>query len=73
MRRNWIFLGWYYYQGAERIGPVPPEEIDRLLARGRLRPSDEILKAWKDANNQIRYFGSHAEFARSAALEEWAK
>jgi hypothetical protein len=57
---NWTFLGWYYRQGREQIGPVGRDEIARLVGRGHLRPSAEVLKGWKDANNRIRFFGSPA-------------
>jgi hypothetical protein len=58
MMRNWTFLGWYYHRDGEQIGPFPAEEIVRLVALGQIRPSDEVVKAWKDANNKIRCFAS---------------
>jgi hypothetical protein len=57
---NWTFLGWYYFLGGEQVGPVPGGEIARLLAGGHLRPWDEVLKGWRDANGGTRFFGSHA-------------
>jgi hypothetical protein len=58
---NWTFLGWYYRQGGERIGPVPSAGIARLVGCGQLRPSEEVLKGWKDANNRVRFFGDPAD------------
>jgi GYF domain 2 len=57
---NWTFLGWYYRQGGEQIGPVPSAEIARLVGCGQLRPSEEVLKGWKDAN-KVRFFGNPAD------------
>jgi hypothetical protein len=56
--KNWTFLGWYYQQGGDQIGPVSSDEIARLVGCGQLRPSAEVLKGWKDANNKVKFFGS---------------
>jgi hypothetical protein len=58
---NWTFLGWYYQQGGEQIGPVSGAEIARLVGCGQLQPSEEVWKGWKDLNNKVRLFGSQAE------------
>jgi len=74
---NWTFLGWYYQQGDEQIGPVTSGEIARLVGGGQLRPSEEVWKGWKDANNNVRFFGSQADpEARPAPTEgamNWAE
>jgi uncharacterized protein YjbJ (UPF0337 family) len=58
---NWTFLGWYYRQGGERIGPVSSVDIARLVGCGQVRPSEEVWQGWKDANNKVRFFGSQAD------------
>jgi hypothetical protein len=63
---NWVFLGWFYFQDGEQFGPVPGEEIVRLLACGQLRPCEEVLKGWQDANLRTRFFGSQAQDCRAA-------
>lgn len=64
---HWTFLGWYYWQHGERVGPVAGEEIARLVACGQLLATEEVLKAWKDANNNVRFFGSQADGLAGAA------
>lgn len=56
---QWQFAGWYYHQGQQRIGPVPTEEIVRLLNTSVLRPEDEVLVVWTAAT-QRRVFRSRA-------------
>jgi GYF domain 2 len=67
MRENWTFLGWYYNYNGEQIGPFPAEEIARLVALGQLRPSDEVLKASRDANNKIRFYASQGGTCQSVS------
>jgi uncharacterized protein YjbJ (UPF0337 family) len=43
------------------MGPVSSDEIARLVRCGQLQPSEEVWKGWKDANNQVRFFGSLAD------------
>ncbi len=57
--RGWAFLRWYYHRGGERVGPIPGEEIRRLVTAGQLGPW-EVLKAWSDARGKVRLFGSQA-------------
>jgi len=68
MMKNWSFLGWYYQQGGEQVGPVTGEEIARLVGTRQLRLTEEVLQGWKDANNRVRYFGCHAADARRGTV-----
>jgi GYF domain 2 len=45
------FVGWYYLRDGQPFGPVAQEEIDRLIAAGRLKPHDTLLKAWKEGSD----------------------
>jgi hypothetical protein len=46
-----------------RVSPLPTEEIGRLVAAGDLRPSGEVLKAFRDGYDRLRFFGSQAFLA----------
>jgi hypothetical protein len=42
------FLGCYFFWRGERLGPVSPAEIARLVGSGVLRPEAPVLQAWLD-------------------------
>jgi RsiW-degrading membrane proteinase PrsW (M82 family) len=48
---------WYYQQGDQPIGPVPPQEIKRLARAGELQPSDLL---WKEGMER-RVAASHVK------------
>jgi hypothetical protein len=56
------FLGCYYLWRGRRVGPVSCEEINRLVESGMLRPSDEVLQAWKD-DGEVWFFRTEASEA----------
>jgi len=44
MRPTATSTGWYHRRDGQRIGPLPIEEVARLLAAGELLPSDRLLE-----------------------------
>ena len=46
--QNWI--GWYYRLGERQVGPVTRSRIARLIVGGQLRRSDQVWKAWNEAD-----------------------
>jgi len=40
---NWTFLGWYYQQGREQMGPVSSDEIARLVECGATRADPPVV------------------------------
>lgn len=62
MSSGWTFLGWYYDDAGTQVGPVGGDDIARLVSAGRLKPTDEVLKAWTDGR-QTHFFRSHVSVA----------
>src|SRR5262249_21864034 len=65
---NWVFLGWFYFQDGEQFGPVPGEEIVRLLACGQLRPCEEVWTGWRHDSLPTVFFDTHAQVCGAAIL-----
>jgi hypothetical protein len=58
MKPDRELVGWYYKRGEQHVGPLPIEEVARLLATGQLRPTDmliEIAEMRGDAGPGVRY------------------
>jgi tetratricopeptide (TPR) repeat protein len=53
---------WFYAQNKEKHGPVPRDELHRLAAAGRLKPTDMVLqdgtKTWIPASSVAGLFGT---------------
>lgn len=66
MARAAAFLGWYHdNEQGERIGPIPVEEVVRLLDKGILQSTDRVWKAWQD-DSGIYFYMTTAGSAREA-------
>ena len=52
---------WYYVDGEARVGPVSPEEMARLIARGRITPQSHVwrqgLPGWEEAGGHFAFGG----------------
>ncbi len=46
--RNWI--GWFYRIGERQVGPVTRNTIARLIVGGQLRRSEQVWRAWNEAD-----------------------
>jgi hypothetical protein len=46
--QNWI--GWFYRTGERRVGPVTRNTIARLIVGGQLRRSEQVWRAWNEAD-----------------------
>ena len=44
MKPDASLVGWYFRRGNERVGPLPIQEIARLLRAGQLRPGDMLIE-----------------------------
>jgi len=49
---HWDFAGWCYFREQQQLGPVPTDEIVRLLTAGELRAEDTVLAVWTDADRR---------------------
>jgi GYF domain 2 len=65
---NWI--GWYYRRGRRQVGPVTRSRIARLIVGGQLRRSDQVWKAWNEADEfrLVPAKASEALYSTSTAL-----
>ena len=55
MERAWSFAGWYCRRGKSLSGPFRPEHIKKLVARGRLRPSDRVWEKWTHGRESLLF------------------
>lgn len=44
---EWAFDGWYYRRGDAIVGPVPREEVRRLVEAGELHEAERVWERWK--------------------------
>jgi hypothetical protein len=56
--QDWVFVGWFYPDHGQQIGPVGDDEIRRQFLAGKLKSYDRIWKAWKDTTGQHYFFRS---------------
>jgi hypothetical protein len=59
---QWNFVGWCYFREQQQVGPVPTNEIIRLLKGGELQAEDAVLAVWAAAD-QRRVVRSRARAA----------
>jgi hypothetical protein len=52
MCAQWSSGGWYYKQACETVGPVSAEQLQELLAAGRLQPRQAV---WKKGNQSLLF------------------
>jgi hypothetical protein len=67
----WQLAGWCYQRGQERIGPVPTEEVVRLLNSNELHLEDEVWAVWH-VSGQTLLMRSRAIAARDVESEHVA-
>ncbi len=65
-------VAWYYVDGEARVGPVSPEEIARLIARGRITPQSYVwrqgLPGWEEAGAHFAFGGVPDALGRPAGM-----
>jgi hypothetical protein len=50
MSTEQTWVGWFYNRGGRRLGPVTRSTIAGLVARGQLRHTDPVWKAWSQCD-----------------------
>jgi hypothetical protein len=53
MAKEWSFAGWYHRRGGVLVGPLAARHIRRLVASGRLRPSDRVWERWQCGHESL--------------------
>jgi hypothetical protein len=47
MSSGWGFVGWYYQDGDQKVGPVTAQVIIGLIQAGKLGLDDPVWRGWK--------------------------
>ena len=70
MKPDPTLIGWYYKRGEEHVGPLPVQEVARLLASGQLQPQEMLIGIAEmdgPAGSDVRY--SYLDAASVVARE----
>lgn len=67
MRPDSTLIGWYYKRGNQHVGPLPIEEVTRLLATGELSPTEMLIEiAEKEGPRGLDVCYSYVDAASAA-------
>jgi hypothetical protein len=65
VRTEWSSGGWYYKQSGEAVGPVSTEQLQELLAAGRLQPRQAV---WTPGSQSLLFVhATTAAFGRTGS------